>query len=525
MNNSSLTLGKIYVIKVIKEVFMRFFFNIVVSLIFTVVLISGCSEGRSSGRSGNPYLSNSVWPIIHHSSSQDASSPLTGPDGSAANPPHFDYVSGMPGPGPVLFDSKGNVLLENVDVINMAHVFRKLDPVSLNTITSYTVAVTADPMNGLYSFVDYQDCWWNASGQAFSRLCFKGNTIVQDMSVDLLARFPTEITSDDSIIGMNPLYSSPGIIDIAFVTGGLKGVYLAGGAFTQQIIGAKVGVMRVNKDRSISLFVQNFTTEDISNNFAVAPDGSIYVVTDKHAVKLILQQTCACGSEELNVIWSVPYDSGLPIQPTPCSSSTSQWMCMVTNMGNGGRLSPDGSGTTPTLMGPDHEYLVFADGERPMKMVVLRTKDGSPLPIDNPVPFSDTNAQTENICTSYGNKFIIENNYGKGVAAYEITGKPGQEEAKLLWVNNDVFAPNAVPLISGASNTVYIYEMQGANSNPLATTPQQWFVTAMDLNNGTVLWRRSIGTGLLYNSLYAPLSLDGGKHIYIGLFGGLLRVD
>lgn len=501
--------------------------KIVACIVFYGLLAAGCSTSKSAaGRNANPYLSNSAWPIIHQSSSQNASSPFAGPGGSAGNPPQDEFItSTVQGTGPVVFDSKGNVLFEKVAILNQVHIFSKLDPVTLNTITSYTVSVSAaDPLNGLYSFVDYQDCWWNAYNQTFLRLCFHGNTIVQDMSLNLSALYPTELTSDDSIVSMNPLYTSPGMIDIAFVTEGLKGVH-QGGYFTQQIIGAKVGVLRINNDRSTSLFLQNFTDEDITNSFAVAPDGGIYVVTDKHAVKLMLQQTCSCGAEALNIIWEVPYDTGLPIQQIPCDNSTPDWECRINVTLNGGRLSPDGSGTTPTLMGPEQDYMVFADGELPVHVIALRTTDGTSLTADNRVPFTASTAQTENICTSYGNKFVIENNYGSGVAGYEITGQTGHESVKLLWVNNNVFAPNAVPLISGISNTVYLYEMQGPSFYPLTTTTQQWFVTALDLSTGDILWRKPIGEGIGYNSIYAPLSLDNKKHVYIGLFGGLLRVD
>lgn len=502
--------------------------NKTISMLISFVMLSvltGCSESKTTGIIANPYLANSAWPIIHQSSYQNASSFFAGPNGSINNPPSSEFIPNpIQGTGPVVFDSKGNALFEKVAILNQAHIFSIVDPVTLNTITSYTVNVSAsDPLNGLYSFVDYQDCWWNAYNQTFLRLCFQGNSIVADMSINLAALYPTQITAQDSIVSMNPLYTSPGMMDIAFVTEGLQPVH-QNGYFTQTITGAKVGVMRINSDRSISLFLQDFPNEDITNSFAVTPDGGIYVITDKHAVKLSLQQTCACSAQTLKIVWEVPYDTGLPIQQFPCPDTIPDWECRINVILNGGRLSPDGSGTTPTLM-EQGKYMVFADGELPMKLVALRTTDGSSIPIDNPIPFTESTAQTENICASYGNKFIIENNYSPGIAAYEIIGQPGHEQVKQLWVNYKVFAPNAVPLISGASNTVYVYEMQGPSFYPLTTTTQQWFVTALDLQTGNILWRKHIGNGILYNSIYAPLSLDDKKHIYIGLFGGLLRLD
>ncbi len=163
-------------------------------------------------------------------------------------------------------------------------------------------------------------------------------------------------------------------------------------------------------------------------------------------------------------------------------------------------------------MGDNEEYIGFADGSIPMKIIVLRTEDGSPVEIDNPEPFSyDPESQTENTLAYFGGKFIVDNNNpeGSGVACYEIKGSYGNEKVKLLWVNKDIFAPNNVPLVSGKSQSAYVYELKKEDRI------DKWYLTAIDLNTGKVLWREFIGEGFDYNSMYAPLNLDDKNNIYI----------
>jgi len=483
--------------------------------IISVLLIYGCAEKGEKRYHNHPYLAQSVWPIVHHSTFQEAAAKYAGPQLPEGGEFHVDFLPEIQGPAPALFDSKGDLLVMGVDVLKKKHIFMKLNPDTLEIIASYEISIS-NPLEGLYSFVDNQDCWWNGYYQTISRICSKGNEMSEDMHINLAEEFPQEFNSDDSIVGLVPLYVTPGMYDIAFVTQGLKPV-LEGGYYTKITIGAKAGVLRVNKDRSINVFVKKFIDENITNNFAVDPESNIYVLTNRHAWKLRLEG--AGDNGVLNVVWSVPYEPGEPIPRFRCDSQSLD-ACALDAIMKSVKFG-DGSGTTPTLMGDNYEYVAFADGSRPMKIVVLRTADGSEVPIDNPVPITDPQTQTENTISAYGRKFAIESNYTKGAAGYEIVGDYGAEQVVLKWVNLDVFAPNAVPLVSGESNAFYLYEMQG--TDPFASE-SKWFVTALDLDTGEILWRQYIGDGLMHNSTYAPLSIDDKGRMYIGLFGGFMRL-
>lgn len=488
----------------------RLFFGIIILMTFLT-----CAENKAKKYHNHPYLSQSQWPIVHHSTFQEAAAPFAGPQLPQGGEFRVDFLPEIQGPAPALFDSKGNILVMGVDAFNKKHIFMKLDYETLEILASYEISIS-NPLEGLYSFVDNEDCWWNGYYYVISRICFKGNEMFEDMHIDLAKEFPDKFNEDDSIVGIVPLYTTPGMYDLSFVTQGLKPV-LENGYFTKKVIGAKAGVLRVNKDKTLNVFVKEFPDENITNNFAVDPEDGIYVLTNGHAWKLRLDN--GAGGGELKVLWSVPYESGEPIPKFPCSSPSID-TCALLAIQQSVKFA-DGSGTTPTLIGDNYEYVAFADGSRPMRIIVLRTSDGSEVPVDNPVPIQDPATQTENTISAYGKEFAIESNYTKGAAGYEIVGEYGSEEVKLKWVNLDVFAPNAVPLISGESNAFYLYEMEG--TDPFSSD-SKWYVTALDLDTGNILWRQYIGDGLQHNSTYAPLSIDEKGRMYIGLFGGFMRL-
>jgi len=501
---------------------------VLVLLAVCAAAAAGCSKESGKKKYHNhPYLSQSPWPIIHHSSFQEAATKFRGPVPSSSGTVAKDwyaYPSSEWGPGPVLFDSNGNVLLMKVDIFVKKHFFIKYNPDTMKEISSFSVSIP-DPLGGLYSFVDNSDCWWNGYSAVLSRICSSGSTMSEDLHLDLSSLYPGQMMTDDSIVAMSPLYSSPGMIDVVFVTQGMKSVHESE-MLTKVTTGARAGVLRVNKDRSTELFLKNFSTdENISNSFAIDPEGGIYITTNKYAYKLRLEQ--GTEGEELKEAWKVAYDSGPPIPSYPCPMTTSTEMCVIKAFQSSVKFA-DGTGTTPTLMGPNQEYVSFFDGARPMKLVVLRTKDGSSVDnIDQPIPFPEPASQTENTISAFGDVFAVENNYSYGAAAYKITGDYGDETIALLWTNSTIFAPNAVPMISGDSNMFYVFEMQNKDPNytfDVWNGDPDWYVTALDLDTGDVVWQQFIGNGISFNSVYAPLSMDDRGRMYIGLFGGLLRV-
>lgn len=448
--------------------------------------------------------------MLHHSSAQEAASEHAGPAGES---PQATVFTDILGPGAVMYASDGHLMLKGVDVIRSRHVFHRVwvEGESLRTDGRAELAIE-NPFSSLYTILDFEDCFWSFTRQVLHRICPDSEGLREVLAVDLLARHPNLLDSDDLIVGMNPLYHSPGLIDLALVTSGLK-EERKNDMLVPHSTAVKVMRLRVFRDGTTDLLVRSYPGENVSNNLAVDPEDGIYLLTNKHAVKL------REGGTGLEEIWSIPYESGPVPTPVPCAEPTPLEACALFSAQQNVRFS-DGSGTTPTLMGPDSEVLVFMDGARPMRLIALRTSDGSPLDVDESVPFSDPRAQTENTIAAYGDTFVVESNSSKGVAAYRLDAAAGR--VRLLWKDESLFAPNAVPLVSGASRQAYIYEIEGDDA---WASNASWYVTALDLDMGSVLWRAYVGRGFLSNSGYAPLTLDDRRRVTIVVAGGLAVVQ
>jgi hypothetical protein len=477
------------------------------AMICITALVFSCGEKSQGGRRyhDNPHLANSPWPILHHNSAMDAASPFKGPEWKgegSIKATVFDFM----GPGWVLFDSRENPVLGTIEALTRKRVFRVLEASTLKVKSEYEIKAK-QTLSGLYAFLDNEDCVWTSADTSIHRLCRDGWELKEAFSADLVELRPGTFEKGDAVFGLNPLYESPGMIDIFFVTKGIRNVH-ENNLYYQKTVGAKVGVLRVYPDYRTELILKTFPGENITNNTALDRSG-IYVATNHRLVKLRLENGA------LEETWNTAYDPGDPPQAIECDDAAPDDQCSLKTMLEGVRFS-DGTGTTPTLMGKGGELIGIMDGARPMKIVLLRSQDGSPVSVDRPAPFDDPGSQTENTIAAFGDRFVINNNHetGTGVAGYELTGEGADAAARRLWENDSVFTPNNVPMISGGSGVFYTYELRG----------DEWYMTALDLDDGSVLWRVFTGTGLGLDSKYAPICLDARRRLYLPLVGGLLVI-
>jgi hypothetical protein len=188
-----------------------------------------------------------------------------------------------------------------------------------------------------------------------------------------------------------------------------------------------------------------------------------------------------------------------------------------------------GSGTTPTLMGPDH--VAITDNADPMDVVVYRRGrqlDGDRLVCLQPV-FAQGASDTENSLIATGTSMIVENNYGyTGPIATQGGGvtTPGLERVDLdagggchrVW-HSDERAPSVVAKLSLATGLVYTY-----TKAPNDQGVDAWYFTALDFESGRTVYRRLAGTGLGFNNNYAPVTLGSDGTAYVGALGGLVAL-
>jgi hypothetical protein len=242
--------------------------------------------------------------------------------------------------------------------------------------------------------------------------------------------------------------------------------------------------------------------EAIGNSFSVDETGGVFIVTDRALYRF---DPAADGSPA--VTWRETYPNIGVVKPGQ---------------------TEDGSGTTPNLMGTS--YVAITDNADPMDVVVYRRAkrvSGSRVVCTVPV-FAAGAGSTDNSLIGTGRSIVVENNYGYTGPAATLKGAstaPGIERVDInkegtgcspVW-HSDVRAPSAVPKLSLAAGLVYAYT-KPARSDEI----DAWYLTALSFRTGSTVYEQLAGTGLGYNSNYAPVSIGPDGAAYVGALGGLI---
>jgi hypothetical protein len=245
------------------------------------------------------------------------------------------------------------------------------------------------------------------------------------------------------------------------------------------------------------------TGEAIGNSFAMDETGGVFVVTDRAQYRFDARRSGAP-----KVSWRVRYDN--------------------TGVKKPGQFDA-GSGTTPTLMGK--RYLSIADNAEHMQVVVMRRARRLPhgrrrVVCEQPV-FRRGAGATENSIIATGRSMIVENNYGyfppPDATSNGATTEPGVwrvdvrrdgSGCRTVWRSREI-SPSTVPKMSLASGLIYLYTKPPG-------LPDAWYLTAVDFRTGRTVWRRLLGTGLLFNVHYAGITISRSGVLYAGVLGGTI---
>jgi hypothetical protein len=261
-------------------------------------------------------------------------------------------------------------------------------------------------------------------------------------------------------------------------------------------------------------------TAEIENSFAVEPTRTgVYIVSETAMYRF---------------------------DPTPAGAPRVSWQRFYsrTDVHKPGQVDA-GSGTTPTLMGPD--LLSITDNADPMNIVVYRRSSGAVVctqPVFNTDAFklpagsaSKYAGATDNSLIGTESSMVVENNYGySGPTAVSGGGVtyPGIERVdvsrsggcQVRWLSLER-APTVVPKLSLQTGLVYTYTKPPDKYTPAPNPPagaDPWYFTAIDFRTGRTVFSRLAGVGLGFNNNYAPISLGPDGAAYVGVLGGLLEV-
>lgn len=505
-------------------------------------LLLGCLLGSaafavSAASPYNPWLADSAWPQMHGGAWQQGSTTATGPDSaSQLGSPQF-VSTGLINIAllqtPVYPNGKRAYWGGTVDTIyKVAVVNGQLKKISSMSRSGGTLANVATPFAGAYTAVRYDNTY--LTGAKRTLLAYRDtNPGDINSSISLYKSYviPTSVVPDpgaltpDHITGMSVLFDG----NIAVVT-----------RF------GHVGVVDIESGRSHFRKVGTHSKggqQKISNSIAVNGTGGIFVVSNEEMYRFQWQKGSSWETSALRSPVDDPDCLDCWRQPYPVAEQAP------------GTLG-DGSGSTPSLMGPGGEYVVITDGSKVTNLTVYRTgrlASGQQRQVDAiPVNFGDPNraktASEQSVAVSGYGMAVVSNDYRdinnigddipfftkplidtllslpalQNIATARVTlmgygpkhqpwgvqkfsFDPARSELKSDWVRNDVSCPNSVPIMSEGSRRFYCVGAKNLT----------WTIESLNWDDGQNHSRKYLGILPRYNSFYAPTEVaDDGGIIY-----------
>ncbi len=286
----------------------------------------------------------------------------------------------------------------------------------------------------------------------------------------------------------------------------------------------KVGTVDISGPSPVVQSI-DLSGEEIQNGVAM-DDSGVYVVSDFAMYKYDLG-----ASNVPHEVWRKPYERGTGPKP--------------------GQIN-QGSGTTPTLMGANNEYVAITDNDDPINVLLYARSDGE-LICEEPVfqilvdPGDASGmtyaSATDNSLIGYKDSVIVENNYGYQNVLVNNWSKPGITRVDVIaspttgdtvgncstfWENTTEASQSTVPKLSIGSGLVYIYtreDIPGNASDPQDKIDDQaYYFGALDYTSGKVVYKTLTGTGSKWNNNYAPITIGPDGTAYVGVFNGIISV-
>ena len=500
----------------------------------------------------NPWLADSIYALGHGDSAQQDAVPIAGPTGPSrvladseiqyqhVGPAHFGaQISGPYPDGRRVFWSNG---LDRI--VKMDHeTFAVLDEYFFDPAVSYPAEQADDAIayfnrnnSGFLSIIrGFREAQKLRDLSGVYTVLDRDNIYYIGAKSGVITAYGDEVAGmQSSAIEMKRTFKLP-----AQVTGLMVGMNMTFDGWL--VVATEHGwVIAIKRDFSDYRLVkmrhsegaENKATGDtgygwVRNGFAIDKDGGIYIASQAHMHKVVWTGE-ALSTNESEGAWSEPYNN--------------QW--------------GHGTGATPSLMGfgEEDQFVVITDGAKLMNVTLFwrnaipadwQTIDGAPSRrIAGMLPADMGNSaleaiQSEQSVVVGGYSAVVVNNKPRNVPWYlperaqtllisflgsnpryqpygvqKFEWNPGNRRLEMAWVNTDVSSPSCVPIISYASNRLYLI---GARNN-------QWTLEAMDLDSGRSDFHYVIGDQR-YNVLFAGTLLDESGRIHYGTHWGRVRLS
>jgi hypothetical protein len=456
----------------------------------------------NAGVPQDPYLGRNPYGYLHDDSWN--SDTANGPGPLGHNLETISSTLGLPSvlqwassTSSISFDSHGRLVVAFLQdgLVTGASVLL-VDPVTLDVLYTYPIGTSAQ--GSIYFYVDNRDRVVMATGPRTITTLREGGTKTAP-TLELVPRKTYDLShvipEGDTLAGLLPDWRGR----IQFATAGLGGT-----------AGPRVGIIDPATWPRVR-WVELGKGEHMANGMAVTRTAS-YAITSEALYKLVI------GSDGCpHVAWRAGYDHSV-------DKSQLGQLCV-------------GSGTSPTIIGGG-KYVTINDSAQQMHVLVYRTatrlKHGQRRLVGSIPVFAGMAGQAAaNSLLGYRDSMVIQNSYGHsdaydkdgflrstdslpGLARIDI--KPGGKGLRKVWVNDKVTSVN-LPKLSTKTGLIYIIDRQDD-----ANGVDAYYWTAVDFRTGKVVWRKLAGTGVAWDSYFAPSSLGPTGTFYNGNYGGLAGV-
>ncbi len=384
----------------------------------------------------------------------------------------------------ITFDSKGRIVTVCVGIAQVT--LRMLDPKTLETLASYALP-GRNPLGG--------NPFTNFSGGGYFYLDDKDRAVLTTAEKHLLTISETD----------GPGFKVDRDIDLNGAIPESDQVISSLPDWTGRIWVASKGGLVLTVDKDTGAIRSYDTKEGNGNSFAVDRDGSVSIVTNT-----ALYRFEAGPDGTPKVVWREQYDND--------------------GTQKSGQTQP-GSGSTPTLIGD--RYVAITDNADPLNVVVYqrgRTFTGSSRVTCKIPIFKKGRSSDDQSLIATPDLIVAANNHGyDSPASVELgqTTTPGLEGIRLRpdgscekqW-HSDEIGPTVVAKLSLAGGIVYTYTKPARSDGG-----DPWYLTALDARTGRTLFKALAGEGLGYNNNYAPITLAADGAAYVGVLGGVVKLQ
>lgn len=519
-------------------------------------LLIGCLLGSATtlataSSPPHPWLADSAWPQAHQGPWQQGSTPSPGPT-SAAQLGDAQFVdTGLLSlnmlQSPTYPDGRRVFWGGSVDrIYKLAVIDGTLRQVASTSRAGNWVTNARTPFAGAYTAVRYDNTYLTGSARTVLAYRDTDHTGI-DSPITLYKSYeiPRSIVPDpdamtpDHITGMTVLWDGKIAVVTRFGYVGVVDLENGRGQFR------KVGIIR-----------DTGQTQRISNSIATDKEFGIYIVSNREMYRFQWQ---AGASWETSALLS-------PVDGAACATCWRQEYPV--DPPAPGTLG-DGSGSTPTIMGNQGEYVVITDGARVANLTVFRTGllqagqqrlvDRKPVNFGN--PYRKSTASEQSVLVSGYSMAVVSNDYRNitdaksiidslplwlaflkpllneilvhpvmqnvedgavtlvgylpkhqpwGVQKFTLDQHAGTLRSD--WYRTDVSCPNSIPSMSEASQRFYCVGAKDA----------YWTLESLDWSTGGNHFRKYIGLLPRFNSFYAATQLTPEGSVMYGSVRGVV---